>query len=259
MKKSLGVILALGAMFSANVYAATDDDITDVLFVGNSYTHYNNMPFAVKGFMDSREIKNTVRRSVLGGSHLEEHWNSKRGLTTREKIQSGEYDYVIIQAFSKSALETREETMDYAGKLIEEVRANGGEPILYQTWARKRLPSTQDEITSMYDELGEKYGVRIAPVGHAWELAQAEYPEVELFSTDGTHPSSLGSYLIACVLFETITGESSMGLPTTPTVETTDGERVGVLYASGEDAYFFQRMAHQAVEDYKVRTVTPIQ
>lgn len=44
---------------------------------------------------------------------------------------------------------------------------------------------------------------KVADVNRAFEIVHGEYPELweDLFHTDDFHPSSLGSFLVACVLF----------------------------------------------------------
>ena len=37
----------------------------------------------------------------------------------------------------------------------------------------------------------------------------------DLYASDGSHPSIQGTYLAACVIHVSVTGESSVGLPTT--------------------------------------------
>jgi hypothetical protein len=43
-----------------------------------------------------------------------------------------------------------------------------------------------------------------APVGPAWELAEARLPGIGLYHPDDLHPSTLGTYLAACVFYSTI-------------------------------------------------------
>jgi hypothetical protein len=48
--------------------------------------------------------------------------------------------------------------------------------------------------------------------GIAWAQVR-ERPELELYYTDGSHPSPAGSYLAACTLYATIFHQSPAGLP----------------------------------------------
>ena len=65
--------------------------------------------------------------------------------------------------------------------------------------------------------------VFIAPVGMAFEnifLSISNATEdgtifSDLYAADGSHPSIQGTYLAACVIHTSVTGESTVGLPST--------------------------------------------
>jgi hypothetical protein len=61
----------------------------------------------------------------------------------------------------------------------------------------------QMRLNSTYASLAQNLGVRLAPVGIAWEAVHRKAPAIELL--DGTqHPSMAGTYLAAAVLFRTL-------------------------------------------------------
>ena len=53
--------------------------------------------------------------------------------------------------------------------------------------------------------------------GEAWRAAWRRDPGLELFGTDGFHPTELGSYLVALVMYQQLTGRSPEGLPSPST------------------------------------------
>jgi len=63
----------------------------------------------------------------------------------------------------------------------------------------------QAAITSAYEEIANEVGARVAPVGEAWSAINGS--GVQLFADDGSHPSAVGSYLAAAVLYATLFGE----------------------------------------------------
>jgi len=87
----------------------------------------------------------------------------------------------------------------------------------------------------------------IAPAGYAWrhiyeqELAEGVDPTEpgHLFSSlyvdDGSHPTALGTYLIACVIYATITGEDPTALPAPAAVPE---ETAAMLQAAAAAAVF---------------------
>ena len=72
-------------------------DTVRVLFVGNSYIYYNNLPQMVSLLSDSLNTKIICKKSTYGGSTLGDHWNSRKGLRTRQILEEQKFDIVIIQ------------------------------------------------------------------------------------------------------------------------------------------------------------------
>ena len=59
-------------------------------------------------------------------------------------------------------------------------------------------------------ELG---GVKVAHAGSAFESCIEKHPDLELYHTDRRHPSPIGSYLAAAVIYATIFGEPVTSIP----------------------------------------------
>jgi hypothetical protein len=55
-------------------------------------------------------------------------------------------------------------------------------------------------------------GAAVIPVGEAWQRALAEGLPAPLWQDDGSHPAPAGTYLAACVAYETVFGQSPVGL-----------------------------------------------
>ena len=108
-----------------------------------------------------------------------------------------------------------------AVRLLDGKIANGGaETVLFMTWAsRAGLPSAgyedyaamQAAIEAGYLAVAGEMGAMVAPVGAVWQRALEEHPELELWQRDGSHPSSEGTYLAACVFYATLLGTSPEG------------------------------------------------
>ncbi len=178
-----------------------------VLFVGNSYIYSNNLPHIVSIISDSTQTQLVTRKSIAGGAHLWEHWNGNRGLKTLQLIQEGNFDIVILQDNSMSAINTPDSTLKYVKLFAEYNQKYGAKTYLYNTWARLKVPQYQKIIDNIYEKAAsENNAVRI-PVGPAWQLAQDIRPTAELYSSDGSHPSNLGTLLTAFVFVRSITGE----------------------------------------------------
>jgi hypothetical protein len=82
---------------------------------------------------------------------------------------------------------------------------------------------------------------RCFPAGEAWRAAWAEDPALPLYGPDGFHPSPLGTYLAALVVYEGITGHDARRLPEQAVVQ---GQTLPV---SGGTVIMLQRIAHETV------------
>jgi len=109
----------------------------------------------------------------------------------------------------------------YVSLLTQKISAAGARPLLFLTWGyrngdRRNLPddtfaAMQTRLYSGYWDAARSTGAAIAPVGLAWSEAVASRPQLDLWASDGKHPSRLGSYLAACVFYATLTGRSPVG------------------------------------------------
>lgn len=181
-------------------------DTVKVLFVGNSYTFFWNMPKAFQLMGTSQNIPIYARQSTSSGTTWSDHWHGRKGLDTRALIQSEKWDYVILQNHSKSTYDRRDSFMVYGKKLIQLVRQQGAEPVLYSTWTREDEPKQLAVISAVYQDLGREAGVRVAPVGYLFSAVLQADSSIQLYHSDHRHPSPTGSYLAALVIYRTLIG-----------------------------------------------------
>ena len=72
--------------------------------------------------------------------------------------------------------------------------------------------SMQRAIDAAYLEIAGELVVPVAPVGVVWYYVRHEHPEISLWIDDGSHPSTAGTYLAACVFYASIFRQSPAGL-----------------------------------------------
>jgi hypothetical protein len=195
-----------------------------VLFIGNSYTHVNNLPDIVAAIAaadpDSAIIVPTL--ATRGGATL--RWHLENGPALK-MLDTGEWDFVVLQ--EQSTLNGKE----IDGKLVlgeygpfhasvrdwvKRIRATRATPVLFMTWARRNEPAItgmQQGLADAYDTIGRELGVPVAPVGLAWGESRRRLQSLDLHIWDASHPSSAGSYLAALILYSTLTGKSPLGAP----------------------------------------------
>ncbi len=183
----------------------------NILFVGNSLTYMNDLPGLLEAMIEAADAGPAhISAITFGNAGLEDHW--RRG-DVRTAFAQGGWDVIVLQQ-GPSATEGRPSLLEYSKKFAAEIPADSETRIaLYQVWPSSQRDFDFDGVCESYKMAAEQCGGLLYPVGQAWRLAWAREPELELYGGDGFHPSRLGSYLAALVMFEQLTAHSPIGLP----------------------------------------------
>ncbi len=230
---------------------AQDTKTQKVLFIGNSYTYFWNLPQNVAAMAESKNIDLQTRQSTAGGANLGQHWRGEKGLNTIEIIEEGNFDMVILQDHSMRAIDHPDSLLHYGKLLGNFAKKTGAKPYVYMTWARTWNPYMQESITQKYTQLAEKINAQIVPVGLAWQRSKELRPDLDLYDADGSHPSTIGTYLTACVFFGILTNQSPVGLPHRLISTDKDGEKLYLNIQSTQDALFLQRVAEEVINEVR--------
>lgn len=199
----------------------------NVLFIGNSYTHYNNMPGIFENIAVSKGVKIHVEMSAKSNHSLRMHCNRPEMF---EKIRSRKWDYVVVQGFSRELLHepTYLDTsfVPFLKKISDSIYASNPctNILLNMTWGYKTgiidnpqfvgydsYQKMNDAIQIGYQYIGNKFGYPMVPVGQVWETVKENNPLINLYQEDNQHPSIFGSYLIACTFYSAIIKASPEG------------------------------------------------
>lgn len=187
----------------------------NVLFIGNSYTSVNNLPVLLDSVAKSAGYAYTYDRNTPGGCTFSMHCTN----TSMTKICQGGWNFVVLQeqsqlpSFPQNQVET--ECLPYAKQLADSIKAHGGMPMFYMTWGRKNgdqenaqifpVLGTYEGMDSMlyerYMQMAIDNKSAVCPVGRVWRYIRTNYPGIELYDPDGSHPSMAGSYAAACSFF----------------------------------------------------------
>ena len=221
-----------------------------VLFVGNSYTYFWNLPQNVHLMSKDQGHNLITSQSTAGGSNWSHHLKEERDLKSIQKIKEGNFDIVVIQNHSMSAIERVDSFMINGHKLAKLIRASGAMPMLYMTWSREWDPFMIDKISEKYIQLGKEINAPVVPVGLAFSLAKELRPDLQLYSSDMSHQSSLGTYLASCVFYSMLTGESSLGISNRLVTTDANGEKLYINIQSKEDAIFCQKVSDKIMNDF---------
>lgn len=228
----------------ASLGAQQSNDTLRVLFVGNSFTYFYNLPQMVSAMAASQDAVIVTRQSTVGGSNLEQHWKGEKGTETMAKLKSDAWDVVVFNNHSMSAIDTPESFMEYGEKFADYVKAMGAEPVFMMTWGYKSNPLIQPEIERMYTKLARETDSGVVPCGPLFAAARHWRPDLDLFADD-KHPSANGTYLLSLAFLKYLSGNSVMGIPKRLTTKDWAGEKLYLVFMNQEDATFLQQLVEE--------------
>lgn len=236
--------LSLATQGKSNDFAQNGNDSTRVLFVGNSFIYFYNLPQVVSSLVNSGGEKMIAKKSTIGGSNLEQHWKAERGTQTMKLLAEEEWDYVVFNNHSRSAIETPESFMTYGKKFAELVKKKGATPIFIITWAYESNPSMQLKITEGYLNLAKEAGADFVPAGPLFEQARKLNPDLNLFHDD-KHPSATGTYLIALTFYKYFQKGSVKNAVNNPKIKDYLGEQVQLIFIKKQDSDFLKQLVDE--------------
>jgi hypothetical protein len=205
--KAIAFVLAT-ILFSA----AADPPARRVLFIGNSLTSVNDVPGLVEALSIAGRRRIVCKTVAFGGYSLEDHWN--RGDAQRA-IAEGGWSIVVLQQGPSSLPESRALLVDYVRRFSQESKRIGATTALYMVWPAAERSADFDGVRTSYADAARAVGGIFLPAGEAWRAAWKWNAQLELYGADGFHPTPLGSYLAALVIYQRLSGKSPIGMPST--------------------------------------------
>jgi hypothetical protein len=235
--------MAMVLLMPINLFSQEEKPLK-VLFVGNSFTFFWNMPQLVKAMGEIQDVPLEIHQSTVGGSNLKQHWDEAKGTQTRKLLKGGNWDYVVLGDHSLSTIDAPDQFKEYGQKFSELIRSTGAEPIFYLTWAYKSNPLMQPAITKEYLDLAQELNAKVIPIGPIWMKARELRPDLNLYFDD-KHPSSDGSYLIALIVYKSLTGNPNSDISNRVTTTDKDGEKLYLSFVLSETADFFKQLVEE--------------
>ncbi|HLP12386.1 MAG TPA: DUF4886 domain-containing protein [Flavobacteriales bacterium] len=192
--------------------------LKNVLFIGNSYTQVNDLPGMVSTIASSLNDSVYHESSTPGGYTLQMHSTNPGTLS---KINSGNWQYVVIQAQSQEPAmppaQVAANVYPYADSLVKHVWEHDTctRVLFYMTWGRKNGDAAncpfypvvctyggmQSRLRQSYLEMAQLFNKEVCPVGVAWKEVRETDSTIELYNADESHPSLEGTYLAACTFY----------------------------------------------------------
>ncbi|MCD8340110.1 MAG: hypothetical protein LUC43_07925, partial [Burkholderiales bacterium] len=149
-------------------------------------------------------IEELLNNDLLRSHDEEKYGKPSEEILALEKKQRETYDLVLMQATNRG-IEKQNRDAHYIKAHVEAIRKAGGTPALIFTWTQKKknAPSL-DEVANAVTEIGNANHIMVIPVGLALANAEKEHPDWKLIMADKSHPTALGSYLMAAVIYASI-------------------------------------------------------
>jgi hypothetical protein len=188
------------------------------LFLGNSYTAYNNLPQLVADAAASAGDVLLFGSNTPGGYTLQGH---STNATSQALIATGTWDYVVLQEQSQAPSfplsQVEAQVFPFAALLDDQIHAANpcAETVFFMTWGRKNGDASNcatwppvctyagmDSLLNLrYRMMAEANDAILSPVGAVWRYIRTHYPTLELYQSDESHPSAAGSYAAACSFY----------------------------------------------------------
>lgn len=215
-----------------------------VLFIGNSFTYWNDLPRTIADLAKSLNETPMVYREVAKPDYsLEDHWFDK----VEEVINQGGWNLVVMQQGPSSHPKSRKNLRYWTARYDALIKAAGARSALYQVWPAYRYRKGFTAARESYRQAALDVDGIFIPAGEAWRTAWFADSSLDLYGPDGIHPSRLGTYLVALVHFELIYNRPATDLPDIAIV---NGRQ---LRAPAATVAMLQEAAHATVKTWGVR------
>jgi len=251
--------LALSFLFSCSTSASEissdDSDLfpyqiinEKILFIGNSFTFYWNLPSQVEKMSIERGLNWDIKHFTVPSATLKIHWDNP---DLKSILESETFDHVIIQEHSTYPLTNSDDTKAYFDLLCSFIPSST-ELHFFSTWMYPTIEqfNTNNEqfpIEESIKQIVDGTNTKVIPVGRAFKLFNDKYPQFNLLMEDEKHPNPNGTYLASCIIFSHISGQSSLNLSKRYKGKDTKG--VDIYYSIVEDEVltFLQQISDEVI------------
>jgi PKD repeat protein len=210
-----------------------------VLFLGNSYTGVNNLPQLVHDVALSAGDTLVFDSYSPGGYQLIDH---SVDAASQNKIMAQSWDYVVMQGQSQEPVTMHNQFVNGGTALYNFIKQQHPctVPMLYMTWGRKdgdpsscgNFPVTctyqgmDSAIRVSYLSLAALLNAEVSPVSVVWKYLRQNFPNLELYQADESHPSLAGSYAAACCFYTALFKKNPVPVTYNPGLTSTDAANI---------------------------------
>ena len=210
-------IIILLVLFQC-IKSTSQSQTRKVLFLGNSYTYVNDLPQIISDLAANTGDVLIYDSNLIGGYTLQDHYAST---TSLNKILSNNWDYIVLQEQSqRPAFPAPFPFMDGFSSLKTYIRQNKpcAQITSFMTWGHENgdiqncsnnpvvcsYTGMQNALTDNYMAVSYTNESEVTPVGVVWKYIRENHPSINLYQSDGSHPSLAGSYLAACCFYTSL-------------------------------------------------------
>jgi len=211
-------IIILIGIFSFTLNA---QETKEVLFIGNSYTGFNQLGQIVADIALSNGDTLIFQTHTPGGNTMANHANNATALSL---IASNDWDFVSLQAQSQEPSfpigQVQNDVFPFAEILCDSIRSSNScsVPLFFMTWGRENgdqsncanypplcpYEGMDSLLQARYLIMAEDNKAKVSPVAKVWRYIRENHPTIDLYNADGSHPSPTGSYAAACAFYTMI-------------------------------------------------------
>ncbi len=240
----------------------TEPQSYKILFIGNSYTYYNDMPENIFAPLARAAGADVTVTSITTGAQNLSNWanpaNSDGARVEAALTAANDYDIVVLQEQSFRPLSNYNGFLSGVQTLAARIKATQTDckVFLYETWGNPKyvneneeeyggsIPAMEAQLRTAYENAARETGASVSYVGKAFTYIYETYnlanegkaSPMWLYWKDDNHPSYIGSYLAACVHMAELLGID-------PKASTFDGD------LNAEAAATIKEVAYRTVFD----------
>ncbi|RLD38057.1 MAG: hypothetical protein DRI74_04990 [Bacteroidetes bacterium] len=216
--KKLYISLIIIIFISLQIKAQT---IKKVIFLGNSYTYVNDLPLVLSNLAKSTGDSLFYNSNTPGGYTLQGHSTNPTSLSL---IQQGGWDLMVLQEQSQlpsfPISQVLSQSYPYSVSLCNNFYQHNpcGQPLFFMTWGRKNGDQSNcatwppvctyagmDSLLNLrYRMYADSNQALVSPVGAVWHYIRNHHPNIDLYSSDQSHPSMAGTYAAATTFYSLI-------------------------------------------------------
>ncbi len=202
---------------SSSVSSEEEPVHKEVLFVGNSFTYFNDCDQVVQSIGRDLGLDISCSAVTEGAQHLIDTASSSDPVGKRlDEALKKKYTHIVLQEHSTTPVTNYGNFLSGVKQILTKIEATQDKPkvYLYATWSYESfansrnlsIPESELLLRNAYHDVAAATNTMVSDVGKAFSYVYSNYPSINLYHTDSKHPCFTGTYLSASVQAATMFG-----------------------------------------------------